>query len=187
MNFSRPFLRSAVGIALLLTAVSLAAEKTRPVISQAQSCKTYVQRFYAWYFPAMQHPGNKVMSDVALDRKGFLFSTELRKALRDDLAASKKNKAEIVGLDFDPFLNTQDPSEKYVVGTVRVADGKCSADIHSVDNGKKSDQPDVVPELENREGKWVFINFLYPTSEKPEDRDLLSVLKTLREQRTAKH
>ena len=131
----------------------------------------------------MLHPGDRVMSDVALDRKEFAFSPELRKALKDDLAASRKNKDEIVGLDFDPFLNTQDPSHRYVIGIVTMKDGSCLANVHGIDGGKRREKPDVTAKLESQDGRWAFVNFLYTQNEKPEDADLLAVLKALRESR----
>lgn len=173
---------------VLLTAATASAQKasSKPAATPQQSCKAYVQKFYDWYVPAMLHPGSKVMSDAALDRKDFAFSPELRKALKDDLAASKKNSDEIVGLDFDPYLNTQDPAHRYVVGAVNMKDGFCLADAHGVEHGKRNAKPDVTAKLESRAGVWTFVNFLYPQSEKPEDADLLAVLRTLREYREQK-
>jgi len=184
MSCSRTIPRVAIGLLLLMAAGAFAQKASpKPVLTPEQSCRAYVQKFYGWYVPAMLHSGNKVMSDVALDRKDFAFSPELRKSLKEDLAASRKNKDEIVGLDFDPFLNTQDPEHRYVVGTVTVKDAHCSANVHGVVSGKKNEKSDVTPELELRDGRWTFINFHYGQTEKPEDENLLAVLKTLRDAR----
>ena len=185
MNCSRFLLRLAVSSAILLTAVATSAQKAVPksVVSPEQSCRAYVQKFYNWYVPASFHPGNKVISEVALGRKDFVFSPELRKALKDDLEASRGNKDEVVGLDFDPFLDSQDPSRRYVVGKVSVTGQQCRAEVHGVEKGRKSAKPDVTSQLELRDGRWTFTNFLYPRQERAEDANLLSVLRILSDQR----
>ena len=114
----------------------------------------------------------------------FVFPTIIILALegkvKEDAAASAKVKDEIVGLDFDPFLNTQDPSPRYVLGNVTAKDDKCSAEIFGVTGGKREKDVSVLPELAFTNGHWIFENFHYPKPEHPEDENLLSVLKALR-------
>ena len=88
-----------------------------------------------------------------------------------------------MGLDFDPFLNAQDPSEHYVLRDVSVKDGRCSVEVYSVTSGKKSAKKFVIPELMFKSGQWVFMNFHYGKSKRAEDENLLSILKTLRADR----
>jgi hypothetical protein len=45
--------------------------------------------------------------EIVLKSK-YAFSPELASKLKEDLAAQEKSPGEIVGLDFDPFLNAQD-------------------------------------------------------------------------------
>jgi len=107
------------------------------------------------------------------------LDSELACALEADSAAQANALGEIVGLDFDPFLNTQDPYDRYAVGKVTRKGQRCLVDVYGVHSGKRSDRPDVVPELVRRHGSWVFMNFHYPR----ERTDLLSILKRLRQKR----
>src|SRR5207244_1798701 len=99
-------------------------------------------------------------------------------ALKQDLEESAKNPDEVVGLDFDPFLATQDPCERYEVGAATRKGKDFLVEIHGVCAGKKHDKPDVIAELVPKGNSWVFANFRYPT----ERSDLLKVLKSLREE-----
>jgi hypothetical protein len=75
-----------------------------------ESVRGFVQGFYDWYVPkALDHKIFRAW-DLALKTKSSVFSPELAQALREDSAAQDKaEKGELVGLDFDPFLNSQDP------------------------------------------------------------------------------
>ena len=83
-----------------------------------------------------------------------------------------------MGLDFDPFLNSQDPAERYEVGRISHKGDSYFVDIHGVWSDKRHENPDVMAEVLHKNAHWVFVNFHYP-----EDRDLLAVLKSLRDSR----
>jgi len=151
--------------------------------SQAQAAKSFVQSFYTWYTPHANSNEHAPTDVYAVQQKKSSFSAELYKQLKEDSDAQAKVKDEIVGLDFDPFLNAQDVSTKYVVGNVVAKKDRYLVDVHSVSNGKKSAKPDVVPEVALTNGKWTFVNFHYGKTEFPENENLLSVLKVLRESR----
>ncbi|MFZ0820466.1 MAG: carboxypeptidase regulatory-like domain-containing protein [Candidatus Acidiferrales bacterium] len=150
-------------------------------IAQAQnpqeapaSLANFVQEFYDWYVPIALRDNAKPSMEIALKEKPAAFGPELFRALKEDSEAQAKAR-EIVGLDFDPFLNSQDPDESYVVA--KITQMKCSywVGVHSLSSGKKSDEPVVFAEIEQKGEGWQFINFHYP-----DDGDLLSILKTLR-------
>jgi len=63
--------------------------------------------------------------------------------------------------------------------------GKDNATVKGT--GKKALDPDVIPELAFRNGSWVFVNFHYPGGKSPQDKDLLAMLKYLREERSKHH
>ena len=109
----------------------------------------------------------------------MLFATELRQALRRDLDAQDRVKGDIVGIDFDPFLNSQDPDDRYQVGRATVNDGVCMADIYGLNEGKKRPKPDLVSELRFRDGRWLFTNFHYGKGQHGEDLNLVSTLEQL--------
>lgn len=155
--------------------------------SPPEDCSQFVQRFYDWYLARenalTKENSQKSADDVALSEKESVFSSELVRALREDSAASKKSPGEVVGLDFDPFLNAQDVPERYMVGKARRKSDHWLVEVFGLWNGKKNSTPDVVPELVLKNGQWVFVNFHYPDSKIPINENLVSVLKELKKER----
>jgi len=137
-----------------------------------------VQRFYDWYAPKARGDNPGRAWDLALKQKGSLFGSELARALKEDSDAQAKVQGEIVGPDFDPFLSAQDPCERYEVGRLASKGNSYLVDIHGVCSGKKHEKVDVAAELIQKNGHWLFVDFRYP-----KDRNLLTVLKSLRESR----
>jgi len=175
--------RKEIGLSLLLLLAAAPAIRAQNQPSPAQSpqdaersCRTFVQGFYAWYVP--KHSDG----DVLKYRRSAL-SPELYAALKADLAASSKNPDEVVGLDFDPFLNAQDVAQRYVVGKVTAKGATFWVGIYGIWNGKKSVKPDVTAEVGCKEGKCFFVNFHYGKTELPQNENLLSVLKALKKER----
>ncbi len=145
---------------------------------ESESARGFVQTFYQWYVPQALTESNVPASDRALREKGAVFSPTLFRALKADFEAQAKVKGEIVGLDFDPFLNSQDPCERYDVGTVTHNRNDYWVEIYGICSGKKHEKPDVAAEVTLQNNRWLFVNFHYPG-----DRDLLAALKALRESR----
>jgi hypothetical protein len=116
------------------------------------SCRTFVQRFYDWYInPYVSHGHGPAWYDVAR-LKPQILSSELGGLLRKE---DKKQQTCgcIDHLDFDPFLNSQDPDRKYVVLGVAVANGMCHVTVKGAS--------EVRPELMRTNAGWVFANFHY--------------------------
>jgi hypothetical protein len=114
-------------------------------------------------------------SDIAIRIKPALFSARLLAALREDSAAAAKSPGYIVGIDFDPFLNSQDPEEHYKVGKIDRRDGSCWVEIYGIRNGIQPPAPDVTAEIARSNNTWKFVNFHYS-----DNSDLLGVLKQLK-------
>ena len=171
-------------ILFLILAISspLPAQEKSPRHIQ-KSCRRFVQGFYDWYVPKALKEGSVRASDLALKYKGNVFDSELSRQLREDSEAQAKVAGEIVGLDFDPFLNSQDPDERYRVAKMTLTDDRCWVGVYAVRSGKKSEKPVVMPELAREDGRWVFANFHYGSRKRPETENLLSILKNLRESR----
>ncbi|SRR5216683_1056213 len=168
-----------LGASCLLSAQE---KKSEPQDAQ-KSCRVFVQQFYDWYV-SETHKENAMHSwDLALKQKGYAFSPELRRELTEDSDAQAKAGGEIVGLDFDPFLNSQDPDERYVVGAITFKGTSFWVEVHSIQSGTKSKKPVVVPELVSKGGRWLFVNFHYGRTNRPEHENLLSILKSLKERR----
>ena len=147
-----------------------------------ESCRNFVQGFYDWYVPKALGENEGPAWAFALKNKRSVFSPELYRLLREDSAAQAK-AGEIVGLDFDPFLNSQDPEERYVVGNVTPKGDRYLVELRGISSGKKSEKPAVVAELTQNDGRWLFVNFHYGETKYPEDENLVSVLKNLRASR----
>ena len=172
---SSPMRRFSISALALLLAFSCAsAQSSAPKGDEA--CRSFVQRFYDWH---VAHGSN---FERTLKLKRSVLSPELGNALAADLAAAKKNADEIVGLDFDPFLNSQDPSPRYRVEKTRLNSGRCFADVHGVPSDRK-EKPDVTAELQPKNGSWAFVNFHYGSENGPANENLLSILRELKRDR----
>jgi hypothetical protein len=159
---------------------SLQAQAKSPHES-SKSARVFVQNFYNWYVPIQGARDYRSAWLLILKSKKPMFSQELIEAIGNDIKAQDKSDAEggdIVGIDWDPFLSTQDPAEHYVAGNVYRKAGNYRIAVHRVESGKKLRKPDVVVELAFSDGHWMFINF-----HTPGNGDLLSALKLLREER----
>jgi hypothetical protein len=149
-----------------------------------QSCQQFVQDFYNWYV-AGGPSGGKLRTgarawDDVLRLRPEALSPDLLGLLKDDLAASQASPDEIVGLDWDPFLASQDPSSKFSVESLSVQTDHCNAWVEGIENGKKRES--IGPELIRKGESWVFINFHYK-GQSPQDENLVSALKMLRDER----
>jgi hypothetical protein len=147
------------------------------------SLPDFVRSFYDWYVPKALAENAVPASERAIKYRSSSFSPELIRALREDSEAQAKAQGTIVGLDFDPFLNSQDPAERYRIGPITKRGSHYWVDVYGVWPGKKREKPDVVPELMHKNGHWIFVNFHYEMKEYPDDGDLLTILKILWEDR----
>jgi hypothetical protein len=126
------------------------------VKADENSCRAFVQEFYDWYTPIAA--SEKYRLTVSLRPKRLSFDPKLWKMLvADDTAQSKAD--EIVGLDFDPILNTQDPSSKFIVKSASVRGGRCNVAVVGINQGVEDEH--VMPELVLSDGRWIFVNFRY--------------------------
>jgi hypothetical protein len=161
--------------------------QSAPTASPPEGCAQFVQQFYDWYLAKEKALTNDRSQESAFEttlrEKQSSFARALVQALKDDLEASKKSPGELVGLDFDPFLNAQDTAEKYLVGEVHPKADHYCVDVFGVWGGKKNAKPDVVPELALVNGKWIFTNFHYGESDIPVNENLVSILQQLKKDR----
>jgi hypothetical protein len=95
----------------------------------SSSCRQFANEFYAWYVPLTQKTGNGRPWDLALHRKAEMSSPALFQALNLDSEAAARAKGEIVGIDFDPFVGSQDPYDHYEARHVTWVGNRCSVDI----------------------------------------------------------
>src|SRR5262245_7851900 len=96
-------------IVVLLGLLAGCSARQEPVSSGASAA---VQAFYDAYLPIFEHGQARAF----LDDSTNLLAPALRRALIEDYQASAADSTQVVGLDFDPFLNSQDPCSQYRVG-----------------------------------------------------------------------
>jgi hypothetical protein len=145
-----------VNLTLLLATATSAATHAD---NAAESSRQFVQAFLDWYVPKL---GSGNPTQMAVEQRGDDFNPNLLKALKEDLAASAKSPDEIVGLDFDPFLNSQDPGDKYSTGAGTTNGKFTSVPIYRVMSGKRAAVASGFAVLERVDDRWRFANFAYP-------------------------
>jgi len=175
--------KAVLGLSL---AVALLMLSVLPARAQAQddsaSVRKFVQEFYDWYAPLARQPSSVPAFVFALRKRPVAFSPSLAKALQDDADAQAKVTDDIVGIDWDPFLNTQDPEARYAVGEITRSGATYRVEVRAVRAGRERAKPDVVAEVAGAAGQWRFVNF-----HSPDGDDLLRDLAKLKKDREEHH
>jgi len=140
--------------------------------------RAFVQGFYDWYVPKALASDKAPAWNIALKSKGWYFTPELAMKLENDAKAQAKVDDEIVGLDFDPFINSQDPENGYEVGKPTKRGASYCINIYSVSSKNPGKTKALTVEVVQRNGHWQFANFYYPNH-----LNLLGVLDALRKSR----
>lgn len=161
--------------ALLVTQTHKAPVHHASPKTESASVRKFVQSFYDWYTPRALKTDAE---PLALKVKAAMFTPELRRALQEDRVASSKNKDEIVGLDFDPFLASQDPYPTYTVVNVEKRGKSWLASVAGSSPTDKTTLPSVVAEVARYKQGWRFTNFIYS-----EESNLLDTLRQLKKDR----
>jgi len=175
---NRPNLFQCCVLLLACFAALPVAAQTSSARAQPQAAVEFVRGFYDWYVPlALKSDA----TELTLKNKRDVLSAELYGALKGYYETEAKSKGETVGLDFDPFLNSQDPCSKFETGKSVAAGDRYQVEIFGVCSGRKRQKPDLLAEVVKDHAGWRFTNFLYPTEAKqdPRNGDLLSILKQI--------
>jgi hypothetical protein len=148
---------------IVLSALALFAWSAgAATLHAADSPGKFVQDFYNWYVPLAKHSPNETSSDVALKKRSADFSAELKKALLEDSAAAAKSPGEIVGIDWDPFLNSQSTVDRCTIGNTTEKNGAFRVEVYDYLDGKKDKKPQIIAEVKSENGHWIFVNFWNP-------------------------
>jgi hypothetical protein len=156
------------------------------IVVAREDPQTFVQEFYDWYAPRVTSPHPFGFQD-ALKLKPAVFAPTLARALQEDADAQAKVHDDIVGIDFDPILSSQDPCTKYRAGKavptatgyrVDVFEAKCPG-------GEIRKQPAVTVDLAPGGDSWVITDFEYDfgSQGKPDRQDVLQILRQLAQER----
>jgi hypothetical protein len=157
------------GLAPLLQA----GQQTKPEDAVHQ----FVQDFYRWYRPIAEKDNKEAADIIAIKQRPSAFSPQLLQALRDDAAAQAKS-ADLVGLEFDPFLNTQETIRYFGIGQITKKDDGYWVEINS-SVSEKPDRKPFIAVVNQSGGHWCFVNFRYPD----DNSDLLKILESLKHER----
>lgn len=134
------------------------------------SAKAFVRELYRWYVPlAHGTDSGPAWRAITTRRKSSLDAT-LLEALRKDLDAQAHSN-EVVGLDFDPFLASQDPCSEYRVTSARAAGTDVLVTVKGTCEGADAVVLVVAPAAK---GGWNVKNVRYA-----DGSDLLSLLAQL--------
>lgn len=168
-------MRSLLSIVLLTPALVLAQpHRPRQQGPAADSVALrFAREFYAWYVPA-QARGTDRGVEIVLKGRPEVLGQELRRALEQDSLAQSRAQGEIDGLDFDPFLNSQDPCERYQVRRVLRSGSVVKAEVYGTCRAGRGARPDAVLELVPKGGSWIIQNVRYSARS-----DLLGQLRLL--------
>lgn len=153
------------------TSAAPSADSAAPVaaVSDSAAVAAAVQSFYDRYLVVSSGVGVPWLT-IAREQPAPI-DPALVQVLRADSAA-RASSDEMVGLDFDPFLNSQDPCPKYEVGAVTKSADGYSVGVHAVCDGKRNADPDVAVEVRRAGDGWQLVNFRYPAM----NSDLLAIL-----------
>jgi len=156
-------------ICLMTISVGLYAQDEEQSI---EVVRHFVQDFYNWYAPLVLKTDTDIAWERLLKEKPLVLDSNLIHLIGNDYREQAKAKGVIVGIDFDPFLNSQDPSATYVAGKVSGNENVFRVEVRERRSDGGADNAELVAEVSRINGKWRFTNFYYG-----KNRDLVSILK----------
>ncbi|MFN8012262.1 MAG: hypothetical protein U0P81_12905 [Holophagaceae bacterium] len=154
-----------------------AAQPAKPP-AEADAARKAAQAFYDWYAPMAMKSSKEPAFERALRERSAALSEDLAKALAADAAAQRAVPDDIVGLDWDPFLNAQDSYPRYQTGTVTAKEGAFLVAMHGVVSGKRIGEAVFVVEMVPKGGRYLLANV-----RGAKGGDLMTSLRQLAEER----
>ncbi len=122
----------------------------------------WAERLLERYLGDVNQDGEKPEGWSPLQEIERDLSPELAAALKADREAAMANDEEIVGLDFDPFVNAQDICGPYQARGAAPYEGKLDVVIYNGCGWGHPFVPDVIYVLERRADRWVLADIRYP-------------------------
>lgn len=117
----------------------------------------FLRRYLGQFEAAAERPGDwNPLTALRAD-----LSPTLLAALQADRAASAANDEEIVGLDFDPFINAQDVCDPYEARAATVRDTTVDVAVYNTCDWGHPLVPDVIYQLQRRGERWVIVDLRY--------------------------
>jgi hypothetical protein len=145
-------MRSSATLAVIVL-VSACSPRREP---ETPSASAALQSFYDAYLPVFAQGRLRAF----LDDSTTLVAPALRRALIADYQASAADSTQVVGLDFDPFLNSQDPCSVYRVGADSSAGARHLIQVRGICPGDTTLA--AVAVLEQSSHGWELVDLQYP-------------------------
>jgi len=156
---------SLVGlVAVLVVASQACAQKSRAPAGASQdsiAVTRFSQEFLDWYVPLTGSAKRVAPWWQTLSRTPPVVGAGLARALRADSAARVQPVDSRQALDFEPFLNGQDPCERYVVTAVQPQGAVYRVSVTAVCSGRAQPRPASVLEVASTDGRWEIENVWY--------------------------
>lgn len=171
--------RSTLLAVLFAVALPVGAQQSAPAQPAGSAeAKRFVEVFIERYYGQFKEDANRPENwdPVAIVRRAL--TRELAEALAADRAAAVANQEEIVGLDFDPFSNSQDPCETYKTGRVAQRADTLMVELLGECHGQIPLIPDAVYLLVRVNRELAIADIAYP-----QGGSLRNVLRQLDEMR----
>jgi hypothetical protein len=182
MNNTHLLVRIVSACCLVVTSATYADQPQQPsqsIADEKNLAGAFVQDFYDWYAPMAYRQKNSLPWENAVTLKSALFSTKLAVVLHRDQINFAKPDGTYAELEVDPFLNTDNPCEHYVIGEVLEYDKSFRVGMQAICNGKLRPKIVVQAEVIRKKDHWLFMNFYYP-----EGKSIFEMLKALRKKRS---
>lgn len=150
--------------AILLTTFSLVATRAdaQRTETATPAARLFVERFLARYNGQFEENPERPADWNPLTLVERSLTPDLVRALEDDRTAAAANQDEIVGLDFDPFTNSQDPCETYEAGRTAQRADTVMVEIVGRCHGQNPLIPDAVYLLVRRGNDFAIADIVYP-------------------------
>jgi hypothetical protein len=164
--------RSAIGVAVL----AIGSLRAQSPSDSTERARVAVQQFYEWYLPREAKPDGRDMVMVAATKGPLVFDKEMVRWLRIDSLARARAKDDIDGLDGDPYLNAQDPCDRYRAESVQRQGARFLINVRGVGGCQAHSTPDVIVVLEASANRWTVRDFLDP---REHNKELIALLREL--------
>jgi hypothetical protein len=152
--------------------------RVRGCCTSHDDAKRFVERFLATYNNQFDQDEERTADWDPVRAVASFLTPQLARALAEDRAAAEANTEEIVGLDFDPFSNSQDPCDTYRTGRAAQWGDSVIVEILGDCHGQIPLIPDAVYLLVRIGNDFAIADIAYP-----QGASLMRILQYLAEQR----
>jgi hypothetical protein len=142
-------------LVLVTTVLSAGCAKEEPK-GEPQSPREFLQDFYDWYVPLANVDAPEPAVNNVLRLRPMAIDSTLLRLLKTDSILRVSSPGEVVGIDWDPFLLSQDPCGHYSVGH-ETGDGN-TREFEVVGNcGAASAKGPFTVTVGKQRGRWVIV------------------------------